>query len=104
MSAPDLLNVTRPPAWVADALCAEVDPELWYPDKGGSTWPARRICQRCPVRPDLSTNGVGLCRGTATPAPRPPAGPSGPARDDRCRVGLPARRPTVRAVGGLGPR
>lgn len=31
------------------ALCAEVDPELWFPEKGGSSRAARRICARCPV-------------------------------------------------------
>lgn len=36
--------------WVEDALCAQVDPELWYSEKGGSTREAKRICKQCPVR------------------------------------------------------
>lgn len=36
--------------WMADAVCPSVDPELWYPDKGGSTAVARSICQTCPVK------------------------------------------------------
>ncbi|MFC3386870.1 WhiB family transcriptional regulator [Couchioplanes caeruleus subsp. azureus] len=36
--------------WRDDALCAQSDPEAFYPDKGGSTGPARKICGRCPVR------------------------------------------------------
>lgn len=31
------------------ALCAEVDPELWHPEKGGSTRDAKRVCRRCPL-------------------------------------------------------
>ena len=36
--------------WKDDGLCAQVDPEVWFPDKGESTRPAKRICARCPVR------------------------------------------------------
>lgn len=32
------------------ALCAEVDPELWFPEEGGSPEAARAICARCPVQ------------------------------------------------------
>jgi len=43
------LSLHLPPEWTRDALCAQVDPELWFPDKGGSTRPAKRICRDCPV-------------------------------------------------------
>ena len=36
--------------WQERALCAEVDPELFFPDKGGSTKEAKSICARCDVR------------------------------------------------------
>lgn len=36
--------------WQARALCAEVDPELWFPESGHTSPAAKRICQRCPVR------------------------------------------------------
>ncbi len=52
MSGPDLLNITRPPAWMADGLCAQTDPELWFPETGGSTAEAKAVCSRCPVRPE----------------------------------------------------
>jgi WhiB family redox-sensing transcriptional regulator len=37
-------------AWQQDALCAQTDPEAFFPDKGGSTRPAKRICVGCDVR------------------------------------------------------
>lgn len=38
-------------SWRDDALCAQVDPELWYPEVAGtSSKDAKRICGRCPVR------------------------------------------------------
>lgn len=40
----------RPAAWTEQALCAQVDPELFFPDKGGSSRPAIAICGRCEVR------------------------------------------------------
>jgi WhiB family redox-sensing transcriptional regulator len=36
--------------WRLDALCAETDPEAFFPDKGGSTRDAKRVCGGCPVR------------------------------------------------------
>lgn len=37
-------------AWQTDALCAQTDPEAFFPEKGGSTRDAKRICQGCTVR------------------------------------------------------
>lgn len=37
-------------AWQADALCAETDPEAFFPEKGGSTRDAKRICESCQVK------------------------------------------------------
>jgi WhiB family redox-sensing transcriptional regulator len=36
--------------WQDRALCAETDPEAFYPDKGGSTREAKAVCARCDVR------------------------------------------------------
>ena len=36
-------------AWQADALCAQTDPEAFFPEKGGSTREAKKICQQCEV-------------------------------------------------------
>ena len=37
-------------AWQADALCAQTDPEAFFPEKGGSTRDAKRICTSCEVK------------------------------------------------------
>lgn len=37
-------------AWQSDALCAQTDPEAFFPEKGGSTRDAKRICEGCEVR------------------------------------------------------
>lgn len=49
-SAPDIGS--EPPEWVYAALCAEIDPDLMYPEKGASPNPARRICAACTVTQD----------------------------------------------------
>lgn len=36
--------------WVKGAVCSETDPEIFHPEKGGSTRPAKAICGGCPVR------------------------------------------------------
>lgn len=38
--------------WWQDALCAQVDIDIFFPDKGGSTKEAKFICNRCPVKSD----------------------------------------------------
>ena len=37
-------------SWQSDALCAQTDPEAFFPEKGGSTREAKRICESCEVR------------------------------------------------------
>ena len=36
--------------WQERALCAQTDPESFFPEKGGSTRDAKRICTSCDVR------------------------------------------------------
>ena len=38
------------PDWQERALCAQTDPEAFFPEKGGSTREAKRICSGCDVR------------------------------------------------------
>ena len=36
--------------WQERALCAQTDPEAFFPEKGGSTREAKKVCQTCDVR------------------------------------------------------
>jgi WhiB family transcriptional regulator, redox-sensing transcriptional regulator len=37
-------------SWQDKALCAQTDPEAFFPEKGGSTREAKRICVSCEVK------------------------------------------------------
>lgn len=39
-----------PPEWMRDGLCGQTDPELFYPEKGESSAPAKKTCRVCPVQ------------------------------------------------------
>ena len=63
-------TLARPEPWMANALCAQVDGDLWFPDKGGSTREAKAICRRCPVRAQclalaLEQGETGIWGGTS---------------------------------------
>jgi WhiB family transcriptional regulator, redox-sensing transcriptional regulator len=45
-----ILADVREMDWADGAICAEVDGELFFVEKGGSTRPAKLICSRCTVR------------------------------------------------------
>jgi WhiB family redox-sensing transcriptional regulator len=36
--------------WQERALCAQTDPEAFFPEKGGSTREAKKVCASCEVR------------------------------------------------------
>lgn len=44
------LDVEEELRWQDRALCAQTDPEAFFPEKGGSTREAKRVCTTCPVR------------------------------------------------------
>lgn len=46
----DLFDMGEEQEWQDRALCAQTDPEAFFPEKGGSTREAKRICQVCEVR------------------------------------------------------
>lgn len=57
--------------WSEDALCAQVDPALFFPDKGRTVTDAKRICMRCEVHVEclndaLDTNDRFGFRGGLT--------------------------------------
>jgi WhiB family redox-sensing transcriptional regulator len=37
-------------SWQERALCAQTDPEAFFPEKGGSTREAKKVCTGCDVR------------------------------------------------------
>lgn len=37
-------------SWRDQALCAEVGDDFWFPEKGGTSLPAKRVCRSCEVR------------------------------------------------------
>lgn len=83
-------------AWAAEALCAETDPELFFPNKGQSPRRAKEICgvdergnplpDGCPVRQQ--------CLKYALTHPNPLAGIWGGTTEDErkpLRKGMPKR-------------
>ena len=49
----------NPLAWQADSLCAQTDPEAFFPEKGGSTREAKRICIGCEVKGECLEYALG---------------------------------------------
>jgi WhiB family transcriptional regulator, redox-sensing transcriptional regulator len=43
-------KLLQPVDWQANARCAEVDPEIFFPERGGSSKAARAVCAQCAVR------------------------------------------------------
>jgi WhiB family transcriptional regulator, redox-sensing transcriptional regulator len=39
-----------PLSWQDKALCAQTDPEAFFPEKGGSTREAKKVCASCEVK------------------------------------------------------
>lgn len=46
---PTFHRYAPPPPWTDDALCSQTDPEVFFPEKGGSTKRAKAVCAACPV-------------------------------------------------------
>lgn len=40
----------EPTPWADQAACADTNPNLFFPDRGGSARQAKTVCQACPVR------------------------------------------------------
>ena len=68
--------------WQDKALCAQVDPEIFFPEKGGSTREAKRVCRPCDVHAECLEYALthdtpevrDLGRDVRTRAPDPPEG------------------------------
>ena len=48
--AVELGEPAEEPDWQERALCAQTDPEAFFPEKGGSTRDAKKICTTCEVK------------------------------------------------------
>ena len=50
VSAAELRDDEQQLSWQSDSLCAQTDPEAFFPEKGGSTRDAKKICASCEVK------------------------------------------------------
>lgn len=56
--------------WADSAACKGEDPNLFHPDRGESTAPAKAVCAECPVKADclahaLKHEQLGIWGGTS---------------------------------------
>lgn len=63
--------MTRHNSWAAQALCAQADPDAWFPARGRPDLAAaaKRICAACPVRAhclDYALSGADTWSGIST--------------------------------------
>ncbi|AFO10185.1 WhiB [Mycobacterium phage Taj] len=54
--------------WRRDAICTQIDPEAWFPEKGIRNDDAKETCWKCPVQPQclqwaLKHNELGVWGG-----------------------------------------
>jgi WhiB family redox-sensing transcriptional regulator len=51
--------------WMDYARCAETDSEIFFPEKGDSTKPAKKVCRWCDVREECLAYAIAhpsICR------------------------------------------
>ncbi|MBT2477596.1 WhiB family transcriptional regulator [Streptomyces sp. ISL-94] len=53
--------------WMDAALCAQTDPDLFFPEKGGSYQTANKVCASCPVRRQCADYAQIAERGLSYP-------------------------------------
>jgi WhiB family redox-sensing transcriptional regulator len=46
------------PDWMDGAVCAQTDPEVFFPEKGKSSREAIRVCRKCTVAPECLTHAL----------------------------------------------
>lgn len=42
-------SMLNPEPWMQEGLCAQTDPEMFFPEKGGTTRNAKKVCASCDV-------------------------------------------------------
>ena len=50
LGVPGMFVEDEEEGWQERALCAQTDPEAFFPEKGGSTREAKKICTGCEVK------------------------------------------------------
>ena len=60
MSGGGLPSLSPAPDWMAEAACAEADPELFYPTHSATTRIAKRICAVCPVQAECLAHALAI--------------------------------------------
>jgi WhiB family transcriptional regulator, redox-sensing transcriptional regulator len=85
---PEPLPPANPDEWQDRALCAQTDPEAFFPEKGGSTREAKKICLGCEVRHECLDYALTPWRMTSASAfgavcPSASAAASNAASSDR---------------------
>lgn len=56
---PGLFPGGQEETWQDRAVCAQTDPEAFFPEKGGSTREAKRLCTTCEVRAECLEYALG---------------------------------------------
>ncbi len=55
-------------SWQERSLCAQTDPEAFFPEKGGSTREAKKVCVGCEVRSECLEYALPTTSGSASGA------------------------------------
>lgn len=62
--------------WMNDALCREIASDLFFPEHGGKSQPAKNVCRKCRVQNECLTYALtfntllGIWGGTSEPERR----------------------------------
>ena len=92
--------------WQERALCAQTDPESFFPEKGGSTREAKKVCLACEVRSECLEYALahderfGIWGGLSERERRRLKRP----RSDRPRPRVRARNRRDGVTASVGPR
>ena len=46
--------------WMHDARCKEIGGEPFFPEPGGDSEPAKRICRQCPVQTECLSHALTI--------------------------------------------
>ena len=58
MSITGPITLPDPAPWMTQALCAQSDPDAWFPEKGDRVGLPRKVCQSCPVQTECLTHAI----------------------------------------------